>query len=66
MPGSLTLLIGIILFLVGSVVGVVGWIMALIKTAQIGRWGWFVAVFLLSVLSALIYGGAGPAERAQA
>jgi hypothetical protein len=65
MPGSLTLLIGIILFLVGSVVGFIGWIMALIKTAQIGRWGWVVAVFFLSVLGALIYGGAGPAERAQ-
>src|SRR5262249_8607303 len=50
----------------GSIVALIAWIGALIKTAQIGRWGWFVAVLLLSGLGTLIYGIAGPEAPATA
>jgi hypothetical protein len=50
-----------ILFLVGGgIVNFVAWIGALIKTAQIRSWGWFVLVFLLNPLGLLIYSFAGP------
>lgn len=62
--GASSLLIGILLFVVGGLCGLIGWILGLVKTAQIGRWGWFVAVLLLSPLGSLIYGIAGPTERA--
>lgn len=57
-------LIALLVFLVGGVAGFIAWIMGLVKTAQIGRWGWFVAVLLLGMLGTLIYGLAGPTERA--
>lgn len=47
-------------YIIGGILALIGWIGALIKTAQIGRWGWFVAVLLLSGLGALIYGIVGP------
>ncbi len=49
-----------ILMIVGGLLTLVGWIMGLVKTAQIRRWGWFVLVLLLSPLGSLIYGIAGP------
>jgi hypothetical protein len=39
------------------------WILGLIRTAQLGRWGWFVAVLLISPLGSLLYGLAGPTQR---
>jgi hypothetical protein len=33
----------------------VAWIGALIRTAQSGRWGWFVLLLLFSGVSLLIY-----------
>lgn len=58
-----------IAFLIYGIAGIlqlVAWIMGLVKTAQIARWGWFVAVLIVPVLGSLIYGLAGPAEKAQA
>lgn len=57
-------LIAILLYIVGGLCAFVGWILGLVKTAQIGRWGWFVLVLLISPLGSLIYGIAGPTERA--
>jgi hypothetical protein len=56
--------IGVLLMVAGSICGFVAWVLGLIKTATISRWGWFVAVFLLPVLGSLIYGAAGPDQRA--
>ena len=64
--GAGLLLIGTLGFIVGGLCGLVAWILGLVKTAQIGRWGWFVAVLLLPGLGSLIYGIAGPTERAVA
>ena len=57
--------IGFVLYLGGVIAAVIAWIMGLIKTAQIGRWGWFAAVLLLPVLGSLLYGLVGPTTRAK-
>lgn len=57
-------LIAIVLYIIGGLCAFVAWILGLVKTAQIGRWGWFVLVLLISPLGSLIYGIAGPTERA--
>ncbi len=55
--------IGFVLYLAGALAALVAWIMGLITTAHIRRWGWFVAVLLISPLGSLLYGLAGPAQR---
>jgi hypothetical protein len=56
-------LIGFVLSLLGALAALVAWVMGLIKTASIGRWGWFVVVFLMSPLGALLHGLLGPTSR---
>jgi len=58
--------IGFVLYLAGVIPVLVGWIMGLMKTAQIRRWGWFVAVLLTIPVGSLLYGIAGPTTRAKA
>ncbi len=36
------------------------WVMALVRTARIHAWGWFVAILLLSPVATLLYGFFGP------
>lgn len=56
--------LGGILNLVGGIAWFVAWLLGIIKTATIKRWGWFVLVLLLSPLGSLIYGAAGPDQPA--
>ncbi len=56
--------IGFVLYLGGVLAAIVAWLMGLIKTAQIRRWGWLAAVLLLPALGSLAYGLAGPTTRA--
>ncbi len=55
-------LVGLAVAGVGGILAFVSWIGSLIKTAQLGRWGWFVSVLLLSwlLIPYLIYIFAGP------
>lgn len=60
--------IGIALLTIGGIALLVGWIMALILTAQAKRWGWFIALLVLGLIGLqliimLIYLIAGPGER---
>ena len=55
--------IGIVLYLAGTLAVLAAFVLGLVKTAQIRRWGWFVAILLLSPLGSLLYGIAGPTER---
>jgi hypothetical protein len=55
--------IGIALYLGGVAAALLAWILGLIKTARIGRWGWFVAVLLVSPLGSLLFGLVGPSRR---
>lgn len=55
-------LFGIALFLMfaASIPALVAWIGALVKMAQLSRWGWFVCLFFFSGITMLIYIFAGP------
>src|SRR5579862_233153 len=55
--------IGIVLYLAGALAILAAFLFGLVKTAQLRRWGWFVAVLLLSPLGSLLYGLLGPTER---
>jgi hypothetical protein len=57
--------IGFVLYLGGVLAAILAWILGLIKTAQIRRWGWFAAVLLLPALGSLLYGLAGPNRYAE-
>jgi hypothetical protein len=56
-------LIGIVIMLIGVCLGIVAWILALVRTAMMHTWGWFVAVLLLTGLGTLIYLLAGPPNQ---
>ena len=60
MNNSLLTGIGALLVALGSLLALIAWIGALIKTARLGRWGWFVFLLLLSGITMLIYIFAGP------
>jgi len=64
-PASLgpTFFVGLILLIIGGIASTIGWIGALVATAKLNRWGWFVAVFLLTGLGELIYLIAGPSAE---
>lgn len=53
-------LVGLLVLLLGGAFCLVGWIGALVATAKLNRWGWFVCVLLLTGLGELIYLIAGP------
>jgi hypothetical protein len=53
-------LVGLLVLLLGCAFSLVGWIGALVATAKLNRWGWFVCVLLLTGLGELIYLIAGP------
>ncbi|HLG65622.1 MAG TPA: hypothetical protein VKY19_27120 [Ktedonosporobacter sp.] len=52
--------IGALLVALGSLLAVIAWLGALIKTARLGRWGWFVCLLIFSGIAMLIYIFAGP------
>jgi hypothetical protein len=62
---SSAVVIGFVLYLGGVLAAIAAWLMGLIKTAQIRRWGWFAAVLLLPALGSLLYGLAGPTTSAK-
>jgi hypothetical protein len=68
-PGNSALSgIGLALMAIGGIIDFVAWIGALIGTAQLGRWGWFVALLVLGLIGLLlivmiVYVIAGPTER---
>jgi hypothetical protein len=47
--------VAVLLSIVGGIVFAVAWMSALIRTAQLRRWSWFLYLFLLSVISLPIY-----------
>jgi hypothetical protein len=52
--------ISIFLFVIAGLIDLVAWVGALVKTAQLGRWGWFICLLLFSGITMLIYIFAGP------
>lgn len=57
-------LIAIILFIIAGILGLIAWIGALIKTAQLSQWVWFILLIVFSGITMLVYIFAGPTEPA--
>ncbi|HEX5156378.1 MAG TPA: hypothetical protein VFW17_04090 [Ktedonobacterales bacterium] len=57
-------LISILLLIVGSVFALIAWIGALIKTAKLGQWVWFILLIVFSGITMLVYIFAGPTQPA--
>jgi ATP/ADP translocase len=62
---SSAVVIGFVLYLGGVIAAIIAWIVGVITTARMRRWGWFVAVLILPVLGSLLYGLFGPATKPQ-
>src|SRR5581483_6318759 len=60
MNNSMLTGIGALLVAAGSLLAFIAWIGALIKTARLGRWGWFVFLLIFSGITMLLYIFAGP------
>jgi hypothetical protein len=65
MNSSLLTGIGVLLVGIGSLLGFIAWIGALIRTAILGRWGWFVFLLIFGGIILLIYIFAGPTTSAR-
>ncbi|HEY1352601.1 MAG TPA: hypothetical protein VGF67_23520 [Ktedonobacteraceae bacterium] len=57
-------LAGLAALIVAGLLVLISWIGALVRTAQLGRWGWFVCLIVLSGITLLIYIFAGPTTPA--
>ena len=55
-------LVSTLLFIVGGILATIAWIGALIKTARLGQWLWFVLLLIFSGITMLVYIFAGPTE----
>lgn len=59
---------GLLLLGFGGLIEVISWIMALIASAMLGRWGWFAVLLILGLIGLLlivmiIYSFVGPSQR---
>lgn len=60
-PNNLPLfVIGIVLVCLGAIPVAIAWIGALIRTAQLGEWVWFVLLLLFQGITLLVYVITGP------
>ena len=57
------MLIGFVLYLVGVLAALLAWLIGLLQTARIGRWGWFLGGLRSSPLGSLLYGLVGPKTK---
>lgn len=57
--------IGALLVALGALLFVIAWFGALIKTARLGRWGWFICLLIFSGITMLVYIFAGPTTSAR-
>lgn len=55
--------IGVVLLIAAAVLHLIAWILALVRSAKMRSWVWFVVVLLLSELGTLLYALFGPADR---
>jgi hypothetical protein len=52
--------VGILLLVIGGILALVAWIGVLVKTAFLGRWGWFFSIFFFPGIALLVYIFFGP------
>ena len=53
-PNSSVYTAGVALAAIGAVIEVVSWIMALISSAILGAWGWFIVLLILGLIGLLL------------
>jgi hypothetical protein len=58
--------IGIVLLGIAAILHLVAWIGALVRSAKMGSWAWFVVVLLLSDLGLILYALFAPRNRPKA
>jgi len=56
-------LLGAVIILIGVVVSLVAWILALIRSASMGSWVWFIVILIFGSIATLIYALVGPSDR---
>ena len=59
---------GLVLVGIGGIIDVISWILALVSSAVLGRWGWFLFTLILGIIGAVliamvIYSFFGPSTR---
>ena len=50
---------------VGGILAIVAWIGALVKTARLSQWLWFILLIVFSGITMLVYIFAGPTKPAE-
>jgi hypothetical protein len=55
-------IVSLLVYIVAAILATVAWVGALIKTAKLGQWLWFVLLLLFSGIMMLVYIFAGPTE----
>jgi uncharacterized membrane protein len=61
---SLFALIALLVYPVATgILFLITWIMGLVKTAKMKRWGWFAALFFLTPITSLLFGLIGPEDE---
>ncbi len=56
-------IIGAILWVISAILWFIAWIGALVRSARMGSWVWFVIILIFSGLGTLVYAIAGPPDR---
>jgi hypothetical protein len=57
--------VGTLLLIAAAILHFIAWIGALVRSARMQSWGWFVVVLIFGSLGLLIYALAGPPDRPQ-
>lgn len=58
--GSTLFIISIVLYIAASILGLIAWIGALVKMAQLQQWVWFILLLVASGITMLVYIFVGP------
>ena len=58
---GIMLIVAFLVYIVAAVFALIAWIGALIKTAKLGQWVWFILLLVINV-TMLVYIFAGPTE----
>jgi hypothetical protein len=58
---GIMLIVAFLVYIVAAVFAIIAWIGALIKTAKLGQWVWFILLLVINV-TMLVYIFAGPTE----
>ena len=61
---GILLIVSFIVYAIGAILTFVAWIGALVKTAKLSQWVWFILLIVFSGITMLVYIFAGPTKSA--